>query len=236
MEPTSIQQALAGMARTRSMAVAADSHHFIVLSLLNQWIKEVAAPNACGVLLDFGCGGQPYRDLFLPYIGSYVGADVAPAAGVALDIVITPGQPLALPAESVDTILSSQVLEHVPNPHAYLAECRRLLQPPGKLIITVPMQWRHHEEPYDFLRFTRYGLEHLLQSNGFKILDLRPCGGAFALLGQLLCNILSTRGVRSKLLYRLINRSALWLDRRYPDYGDTINWNCIATLQDKEPK
>jgi len=231
MTSETIQAALAGVERMRDMSVTAEHHHYIVLSLLNQWMREVAAPAASGVLLDYGCGGQPYRELFSRYVSQYIGADIAAAAGTRLDLVLNPGEPVDLPDHSVDTILSSQVLEHVPDPHAYLRECRRLLRPEGRLIISVPMQWRHHEEPYDFLRFTRFGLEHLLRSNDLKVLDLRPCGGAFALLGQLLANNLKAQGVCNKRVFKSVNRLALWLDRRYPDHGDTLNWNCIATPQ-----
>jgi len=229
MSEGTIREALSGVPRMGSISVPPDHHHYIVLSLLNQWMADVAAPAASGVLLDYGCGGQPYRELFSRFVAQYIGADVAPAAGIKLDLLFQAGEPLGLPDQSVDTILSSQVLEHVPDPQAYVAECKRLLRPAGKLIISVPMQFRQHEKPYDYHRFTRFGLERLLQQEGLKILDLRPCGGAFAMLGQILCNTLSVRGVKSKLAYRLINRSALWLDRKYPDYDDTMNWNCIAT-------
>jgi len=229
MKFETIRDTLSGMQRMASMNVAPDHHHYIVLSLLNQWMSDVAAPAASGILLDYGCGGQPYRELFSRFVTQYIGADVAPAEGIKLDLLFRAGEPLDLPDHSVDTILSSQVLEHVPDPHIYLSECKRLLRPAGRLIISVPMQFRQHEKPYDFLRFTRFGLENLLQREGLQVLDLRPCGGAYALLGQILCNTLSQRGIRNKLVYRLINRSALWLDRVYPDYDDTMNWNCVAT-------
>src|SRR5262245_34317396 len=114
-------------------------------------MRTIALPAASGVLLDFGCGGQPYRTLFEPYVTRYLGADIAPAAGVELDITFAPGESLPLADGSIDTILSTQVLEHAGDPESYLRECRRLLSPAGRLIITVPMQWRHHEVPYDYL-------------------------------------------------------------------------------------
>jgi SAM-dependent methyltransferase len=224
-----LQADLAGLERMRDMTVPSSHHHYIVLSLLNQWLREVAAPAASGILLDYGCGGQPYRELFSRYVTQYIGADVAAAADTQLDLMLRPGEPVDLPDQSIDTILSSQVLEHLPEPHHYLRECLRLLKPQGRLIITVPMQWRQHEEPHDYFRFTRFGLEHLLNTNGLTVLDLRPCGGAFALVGQILANNLKAQGMRCKLIFRVVNRLALWLDRKYPDHADTLNWNCIAS-------
>lgn len=228
MRALPIQEALAGMERVRDMSLAPDSHHYIVLSLLYQWMRDAAAPAASGVLVDFGCGGQPYRALFEPHVARYIGADVAPALGVALDLQFVPGEPLPLADGSVDTVLSTQVLEHVADPGFYLRESRRVLRENGRLIITVPMQWRHHEVPYDYLRFTRYGVVHLLEHASFVIDDLRPCGGAYALIGQVLANTLAERGRYSKWLIRTINRVAIALDRRFPDYEDTLNWMCLA--------
>jgi len=210
------------------MTVPVHHQHFIALTLMNRWLQEVAAPAASGVLLDYGCGGQPYRELFARYVSRYLGADVAPAAGVSLDVVFGPGERLPLSDDSIDTVLSTQVLEHVADPDVYLLECRRLLKMGGKLIITVPMQWRHHEHPYDFRRFTRFGVESSLSASHFDILDLRPCGGVFALLGQILANALSARGVQSRHAFAAINRAALYFDRKYPDDDDTLGWMCIA--------
>lgn len=217
-----------GLERIRSAEVSASHHHYIVLSLLNVWMETVAAPMARGLVLDYGCGGQPYRRLLERYAAGYIGADVAAAAGVTPDVVLTPGEPAPLPEACVDTILSTQVLEHVYDFHAYLADCKRLLRPGGKLILSVPMHWRHHEMPYDYWRFTRFGLERSLESSRFRILDLRPCGGVFAMLGQAFMDHRSERGKRARLGAAVLNRVALWLDRRFADTDDTLGWMCIA--------
>jgi len=219
---------LHGLERMRSTDVNPSSHHFIVLSQLNAWMATCAAPAASGVLLDYGCGGQPYKAIFEPYITRYIGADVAAASGVTLDIMLDIDGRVPLPDGSVDTILSSQVLEHVYDFKEYLQGCARLLRPSGRLIISVPMHWRHHEVPFDYWRFTRYGLEKSLASAGFSVLDLRPCGGVHSLLGQIYLDHLSARGKLPTVLTRLINRVALWLDKRNQDADDTLGWMCVA--------
>ena len=75
-----IKSALHGIERMRSVEVNQDNHHYIVLSQLNTWMATCAAPAASGVLLDYGCGGQPYKAVFEPYITKYIGADVAQAS------------------------------------------------------------------------------------------------------------------------------------------------------------
>ncbi len=221
----------AGIERMTTALPLGHDHHYIVLSFMADWMTAVATKVARGVFLDYGCGGQPYRELFAPYIERYIGADVAPAANTTPDILFAPSESLPLPDASVDTILSTQVLEHVADYQPYLEDCRRLLKPQGYLIITTPMQWRHHEAPTDYWRFTRYGISHVLQQHAFDIENLTPCGGVYALLGQIFIGHLADSGIGSKRVYQLVNRFALWLDRRIPDYEDTLGWMCLAKKQ-----
>lgn len=218
----------AGLVRRDRMEVAPENHHYISLTFLNAWMENVARPHAHGVFLDYGCGGQPYRDFFAGSVARYIGADVVASQGVKLDLKIDPDKPLRLPDGSVDTILSTQVLEHVPDFGFYLGECWRLLRPGGALILTVPMQWRHHETPFDYWRFTRYGIVAALEQRGFRVEDASPCGGVFALIGQILLSHLAETGKIKPLLFRLVNRTALWLDGKYADFEDTLNWMCLA--------
>ncbi len=228
MNQTDIRERLANVQRVKSMSLSLDSHHYITLSYLYDWLKNTAIHAARGTILDYGCGGQPYRELFSSKAQQYIGADVAAAADTAPDLTFLPGERLTLADESIDTILSTQVLEHVAEHDSYLAECRRLLKPGGRLLITVPMQWRHHEVPFDYFRYTRFGITHCLVKYGFAIEDLKPCGGVYALIGQIFASHLAERGVDHKWTFRLINRLALWLDKKYPDYEDTLAWLCIA--------
>src|SRR5882724_91724 len=223
-----VKEALGGLARVASMEVEPVSHHYIVLSFLYPWMEKIALPSAHGVMLDYGCGGQPYRTMFETKVSRYIGADVAAAANTKLDVEFQPGRPLPLDASTIDTVLSTQTLEHVPDAYSYLAECNRLLKADGTLILTAPMQWRHHEVPFDFLRFTKYGLIHLLKQHGFEVERMDQCGGVYALLGQIFLSHLDERGFRKPWLFRRLNRLFLWLDKKYPDCEDTINWMCIA--------
>lgn len=217
-----------GVQRISAPDVDTGSHHYIVLSQLHKWLVDIASPFAAGRLLDYGCGGQPYRQLFEPRLTAYVGADVVPAAGITLDVQIRPDEPLALASESFDTVLSTQTIEHVFDFQSYLADCHRLLRPGGALILTAPMQWRHHEVPFDYWRFTRHGLQRSLQTLGFELERIDACGGVYSLLGQIyLSHVMEGRPPRRRLA-RVINRLALWLDNRFVDQEDTLLWMCVA--------
>lgn len=216
--------------RMADMALPRDLHHFAVLSIIQRWIRDIALPQPSGVMFDFGCGGQPYRSLFETRVHKYIGADVAAAIGVNLDLVITPGAPLELECQIIDTVLSTQTLEHVYDFRSYLAKCHRLLRPGGNLILTVPMQWHTHEAPFDYWRFTRYGMLAALLEQGFKVVHISQCGGAWAPLGQLLNSHLAAKQRGSKMLLWMTNRIALWMDKRCPDAEETIGWMCIAKM------
>lgn len=223
-----IRSALDGILRMKSADVNSSSQHFIVLSLLHKWLSDIALPHVSGVLLDLGCGGQPYKTLLSSRYTRYIGADVAAAKDVDLDIEMTPGEPVLLADTSVDTILSTQTLEHVYDFQFYVRECHRLLKPGGILILTVPMQWRVHEAPYDYWRFTRYGVSELMARNDFNVISITPCGGICALVGQIVNNHLDVFRRGSKSIYRFINCLALWLDRRFPDADETLLWMCLS--------
>jgi len=128
------------------------------------------------VVLDIGCGEKPYRDLFseCDYIGLNHSAENADP-----DLV---GDALNLPIKSdtVHIVFTTQVIEHVPEPQKMIDECFRVLKPGGSLVLTGPFYWPIHEEPYDFYRYTRYGLEHLLKNAGFQTWEIRADGGDWA--------------------------------------------------------
>lgn len=218
-----------------SMQLSRSHHHFIVLSILNNWIVNAALPYAKGVMLDYGCGGQPYRRLFETKITKYIGADVEAEEGISLDLIIQPEAQLPLENNTIDTVLSTQTLAHVYDFKNYIAECYRVLKPGGNLILTVPMQWRMHEQPYDYWRFTKHGVEKLLLESGFTSYTITACGGAWALAGQVVKSHLSETGRGSALIYKIINRISLWADQRMKDPDETICWMCIAMRPQDDP-
>src|SRR5262249_41741994 len=137
-----------------------------------------------GRVLDIGCGLQPYRKLLGPMVTEYVGLDrVSPFAVPDVE-----GDARALPFgdRSFDSVLCTQVLEHVVDPRATLREIGRVLRSGGRLVLTCPGTWPAHEVPHDYWRFTRWGLEHLFDEAGFASYAIRAEGGTWATIGQML--------------------------------------------------
>lgn len=70
-----------------------------------------------------------------------------------------------------DAVYMMEVLEHVKDPQLALSEVRRVLKDGSRFVMSTPFVFGIHEEPWDFWRFTRHGLEHLL--SGFEISSIR---------------------------------------------------------------
>tara|TARA_B100000768_G_scaffold180850_1_gene201916 strand:+ start:1829 stop:2563 length:735 start_codon:yes stop_codon:yes gene_type:complete len=129
--------------------------------------------------LDVGCGLRPYESCFPT--GSYVGVDIEQSGrsiGMKLPDYFYDGQVFPFADSSFDGVISTQVLEHVPNARSILTEMNRVINHGGLLIISLPFVWPEHEEPYDFCRFTSFGITELLKSSGFEIESIVKDTGA----------------------------------------------------------
>lgn len=142
---------------------------YLHLSDLRLALGEVLASQSFARVLDYGCGGSPYRPLIKS--ARYDRADIPGVAG--LDFVFGADSKVEAPSAAYDCVLSTQVLEHVPNVSAYLAECHRALRPGGALILTTHGTFGDHGCPYDFRRWTADGLIADLRSAGFEIESMR---------------------------------------------------------------
>lgn len=125
---------------------------------------RLASPAVHGRLLDFGCGGAPYTSI-LP-AAEYFRADQSMMDDFDY-LIANDGTLPEVPNDSFDTVLSTQVLEHVPDPQKYLREAWRILKPGGTLILSTHGTFSDHPCPDDFWRWTQQGLEHLLNDTGF---------------------------------------------------------------------
>jgi len=148
-------------------------------------LERVIFANARGRVLDIGCGNKPYESAFQGRITEYVGCDVVQSDRERVDILCEAIR-IPLPDASFDTVFSTQTIEHVADHRRMIAEAYRLLKPGGAFILSGPLYWHLHEEPYDFFRFTEHGFRFLLDSAGFKVQEITPNGGMWATSGQCL--------------------------------------------------
>lgn len=132
-----------------------------------------------GRVIDLGCGTAPYKSIILETAREYIGVDwkncYHDQSNVDIYADIVAGVPLV--SECADMVVSFQVMEHLREPDAFLTECNRILKDGGRLVVSVPFMWHVHEKPYDYFRYTRYGLEYLLEKNRFTDIQITPTSG-----------------------------------------------------------
>lgn len=151
--------------------------------------------HARGELLDLGCGQAPLYEIYRDHADAITCVDWpgSPHDVQHADLLCDVNEPLSIADDSFDTIICSDVLEHLHSPHVTVAEIARMLRPGGKVLISVPFVYGIHEQPHDHHRYTRFVIEHWASKHGLKVIVLDELGG----IGDVLCNILG------KLLARL---------------------------------
>jgi len=181
--------------------------YYLDMKLLRDGIVGFA-PRIEGRLLDVGCGERPYQPLFTNvtrYVGvEHLGAvqNIEPSlehsVGHVAHLIDTFGEGENLPFRdgTFDSALCVEVLEHVPDPSRVVAEIRRVLKIGGALLVTVPFVGELHQIPFDFRRFTRFGLVSLLESNGFEVTELVTRGNFAVTAGRVLAHSIYRLGAR----------------------------------------
>lgn len=157
--------------------------HGLLKKIIN--FSKTTLPNQ--KILDVGCGIKPYQGLFVA--SSYTGIDIKGGGHSDQDKTVDKfynGTDIPFPDNSFDTIICTEVLEHVAEPQRLLGEIKRVLKVNGQLFLTMPFVWNEHETPFDFYRFTRYEHRRAFEQSGLSILKLEETTGVFRVCGQLI--------------------------------------------------
>lgn len=136
--------------------------------------------------LDVGCGLKPFHCSFKN--AYYTGIDIE-VSGRSAEMKVPDkyfdGVNIPFDDSAYDGILCTQVLEHVENLDLLLKECNRVLKIGGEFIVSVPFLYREHEQPYDFRRFTSFGMALALSRNGFRVTANLKCLSAIETIATL---------------------------------------------------
>ncbi|MBX2959218.1 MAG: class I SAM-dependent methyltransferase [Flavobacteriales bacterium] len=131
------------------------------------------ATTISGKTVDVGSGSKPYKDLF-KNVTEYIGLDIEQSGHnhQTSDIdVFYDGKTFPFKNSTIDSLVFFEVLEHVFNPDEFLSEIARVVKPGGKCLVTIPFLWGEHEQPYDFARYSSFGLKHLFNQHGLEIIE-----------------------------------------------------------------
>ena len=186
-------------------------------TLIHAQVKRFAK-YISGDVLDVGGGERNrYKDLFI--YKTFTCLDIS--AGPEVDIVAS-ADSIPLPDNSKDSIVSTQMLEHVKYPERCVQEMYRVLKKGGHALVTAP-QWNElHSEPHDYWRYTKYGFIELFERNGFKVVEYDQRGGFFSNAAQMIVRYfldrlhLHNRPVLGRVFSRIFQAMgafAIFLDR-----------------------
>lgn len=170
---------------------------------------EKAIPtHTSGHLVDLGCGKVPLYHVYKNYCTEITCIDWANTLhpNPHLDISQDLNLPIQLNNEIADTVILSDVLEHIEQPQLLLNEISRILKPNGKLLMNVPFLYWLHETPHDYHRYTNFALEKMLQKAGLKIELLEPYGGTPEVLTDMTAKLLVQKGRIGKMLANAIQQ------------------------------
>lgn len=214
-------------------------HNWLILKQNNAGVRR-HLDQMRGVVYDLGCGIRPYEADIRRLATSYVGVDWSNTLhDLRADVVADLNHWLPVPDAVADTVVSFQVLEHLSEPQVMLNEAYRILVTGGTIVLTVPFQWSVHEAPYDYFRYTRFGLQHLFAKAGFTDVVVEEAN-AFWSMWLLKLNYQTVRLVRGPAPVRFLVRLALlplWLadqllapvlDRLWPAPNETAGYVVVA--------
>lgn len=207
------------------------AHNWLIKRCVNTKLRS-HLPYLHGLTIDLGCGTRPYETDILGFAKKYIGVDwINTLHGLQVDVIADLNKLLPFNDEVADCVVTFEVLEHLAEPGVMLLEACRILRKGGVLLLSIPFQWWIHEAPWDYQRFTRYGLEYQLRKAGFEDIYIEATTGFWS-MWVLKLNYQLARLVRGPYLIRNTIRYCLipfwWLGQTTAPWVDKI-WN-----EDKE--
>lgn len=156
----------------------------LIASLTAKFYNSNLKMYAQGILLDLGCGNVPLFGTYRNYVDKTVCVDWNNTfhKNDFVDYYVDLNKELPFEESSFDTVLLSDVLEHIKEPTSLWKEINRILKQGGHLILNVPFHYWIHEQPYDYYRYTKAALEYFAEESNFEILILEELGGGIEVL------------------------------------------------------
>lgn len=167
-----------------------------------------------GRTLDLGAGSVKYKNIIEKKTSEYITFDMVKKEGIDLvgDIL-----DLSFEDESFDTVISTQVLEHVEKPWIMIKEIGRVLKKNGICILTAPFLVPYHADPNDYFRYTIKGMKSLFENENFEIIESDSYGKIFSVLSEFFhfsfFNPYKKSKIGSYKIIRLVEKMAKFLDK-----------------------
>jgi SAM-dependent methyltransferase len=191
----------------------------LVTDRLAAFYSRAIPDHAHGNLLDLGCGRAPLLGYYASFVdtATLVAWGNSPHENSLLDLVADLNKPLQLDDESYDTVILSDVLEHIAEPQSLLSEVSRILRSDGGvLLLKIPFYCPIHEDPFDFYRYTRFSSARMCAAVGLEIVDISPIGGAPEILIDVTSKLLVQLPLVGRVLAALVQSARAWITKFGP--------------------
>lgn len=190
----------------------------LIVDLIAEFYEQALPQYARGRLLDLGCGKAPLYLVYRELAESVTCVDWANTRhkNPHLDLEHDLTRPLPLEDGAFDTIILSDVLEHLPEPERLWREMERVLGPGGRVILSVPFFYWLHETPHDFFRYTEFALRRFAEQAGLELLLLESRGGALDIIADVTAKLATQVPVIGGLVARSAQWEAGWFGRTGP--------------------
>ncbi len=160
--------------------------NILVKTILQKNLTQAAKKYLKGNLLDIGCGTKPYKEVLSGLVDSHTGIDYPGTLHDRSNIdIFCTAYNIPYINGYFDSAICTATLEHLEEPEIAIRECFRVLRSGGVSIYSVPFIWHLHEEPRDFYRYSKYGLDYLFKKSGFDVLEIKALSGFWVTFGQL---------------------------------------------------
>ncbi len=176
----------------------------IVATFYQKYLKQYAN----GRLLDLGCGKVPLYEAYKSFVKENICVDWENTLhkNPYLDYQCDLTKVLPFKNEEYNTVILSDVLEHIPEPQLLMQEIARVLASEGVLLLNVPFFYWIHEEPFDFHRYTEFALKRLAENSGLEVIQISPIGG----VPEILTDIYSKNIIQVPLIGKFFAITTQW--------------------------
>lgn len=179
--------------------------HIVTEQVLEKYVNLIKKYTS-GTLLDLGCGTVPYYNIYKDLAKEIICIDWDNSyhKNIHLDNIADLNSNIPIENDSIDTVILTDVLEHINKPNFLMKEISRVMRKGGKLILGVPFMYWLHEEPFDYHRYTSYQLTNLCEINSLSILTLEEIGGPLTVIFDIISKNLPSVFL-SKLFVKSMN-------------------------------
>ncbi len=187
----------------------------LIADIIAGYFDQNIGKYAKGRLIDLGCGKVPLFEAYGNFITENICVDWRNSShdNEFLDFECDLNYRLPFEDAEFDTVILSDVLEHIREPENLWKEMSRIMKRNGHALISVPFFYWIHEAPFDYFRYTKYALHYFVERNGFEIVEFETTGGMLEIITDIVVKHLQLMPVIGSPLAKFIQYFVLMFRR-----------------------